>query len=134
MSDSAKKYPKEVKGIYIAGTNGGEGQKVDVDPDSDGSGRHPRVSKAHRDFDNELRAMSLAAGTFFKSYLEHHDASNEMTRDGALKHFGKNTIKAHKAAVKVLKDKSRAFDFDPTEVHENILEFIEDLEDENDEE
>jgi len=84
----------------------------------------------YRGWDREIRAMSLAAGEFFKAYVEQHDASNEQTRDGALKHFGKNTVKAHKAAVKVLKNNSKVFDYDPLEIHDKVVEYLEDLEDE----
>ena len=134
MSTSTSKYPKSVRGIYVAGVNGEKGRKVETDGEASSGG--PRVSKAYRGWDREVRAMSLAAGEFFKVYLENHDASNEQTRDGAAKHFGKNAIKAHKAAITVLKDNSKVFDQDPSSVHDSILEHIEDLEDEyeNDEE
>ena len=128
MNDSGKKYPKAVKSIYIAGKDSEEGRKVEFDS-SESNGR-PKLSKALRGFDQEVRAFHLAAGEFFKTYIEQHDASNAQTRDGALKQFGKNTVKAHKAAFNVYKDNSKAMDYSPTEIHDKVVEYLEDLEDE----
>jgi len=128
MSDSEKKYPKEVKAIYIAGAEGEKGREIDVD--SSESDRPSNVSKMYRGWDREARAMSMAAREFFKTYLDLHEASNEETKDGAIKHLGKNTVKAHKAAFKVLKNNSKLFTYDPSEINDNIVEYMEDLEDE----
>ncbi|GEM_PF-5199759 len=127
MSETAKKYPKEVRGIYIAGKAGEEGREVEMDRPEGGD---PNVSRAHRDWDREVRAMALAAGKFFNTYLELHQASNEETRDGAVKHFAKNALKAQKAAVKTLQNNSKVFDQNPSRIYDNMVEYMEDLEDE----
>jgi hypothetical protein len=128
MSETAKKYPKAVKAIYIAGVDGEEAREIDVDPSDSDRGTH--VSKMYREWDREVRAMSMAAAEFFKTYLENHDSSNEELKDGSVKHFAKNAIKAHKAAFKVLKKHSKAFDSDPSRIQDNIIERLEDLEEE----
>lgn len=125
---SHKKYPKEVQAIYIAGAAGKEGREVDGNLFDKDLQSH--VSKAYRGWDREFRAMSLAASEFFKTYVEQHDASNEQTKDGAIKHLGKNTVKAHKAAIKVLKNNSKVFDHNPSDIHDTVVEYMEDLEDE----
>lgn len=134
MSNSDRKYPKGVKSIHVAGRGGEAGRDIEVDSSEASSASN--VSKQYRDYDREIRALCLAGSKFFSTYLELHTAANEETKDGSLKHFGKNTIKAHKAALKVLKNNSKVFDYDPSEVHDNVLEYIEDLEEEyeNDEE
>lgn len=131
MSESARKYPKEVKAIYIAGAPGEKGRKVEAETSE--SEKAPRVSKMTRDWDREVRVYATAASEFFKTYLEHHEASNAETRDGGLKHFGKNAVKAHKAAFKVLQNNSKAFAYDPAEIHDHIVEYMEDLEEEYEE-
>jgi hypothetical protein len=128
MSDQRKKYPKAVRAIYVAGQGGEEGRAVEVDTGEPVS--RANVSRQYRDWNREVRAMSLAAAEFFKTYIEHHDSSNEETRDGAIKHFGKNAVKAHKAALKVLQNNSKVFDTDPSEIHDNIVEYFEELEEE----
>jgi hypothetical protein len=128
MGDTPRKYPESVQSIYIAGVGGKEGRKLEVDTEE--SLGQEMVSKAHRVWDREVRAMSLAGAKFFETYGQLHEASNEQTKDGAMKHFGKNAIKAHKSALKVLRGHSKMFDFDPTEVHDNIIERLEDLEEE----
>jgi hypothetical protein len=128
MSETAKKYPRAVKAIYVAGAGGEEGREVNVD--SSESDRTTHVSKMYRDWDREVRAMSMAASEFFRTYLENHDASNEEIKDGSVKHFAKNTIKAHKAAFKVLKKHSKALDSDPSKIQDDVIERLEDLEDE----
>lgn len=131
MSDSNKKYPTAVKSIYVAGTGGEGGREIEVN--SIESKLKAKISKGYQGWDHELRAQAIAGSKFFSTYLELHEASNEQTKDGSLKHFGKNTIKAQKAALKVLKDKSKAFDYDPSEVHDNIVEYMEELEEEYEE-
>lgn len=126
--NSETKYPKAVRAIYVAGKNGEAGRDIDVD--SSESTGDTNVSKAYRGWDREIRAMSMAGRKFYNTYLELHEASNEESKDGSIKHFGKNTIKAHKAALNVLKNNSKAFDNDPSKIHDNIVEYLEDLEEE----
>lgn len=126
--NSETKYPKAVRAIYIAGKDGEAGRNVDVD--SSESNGEEKVSKAYRGWDREIRAMSMAGRKFYNTYLELHEASNEQSKDGSIKHFGKNTIKAHKAALNVLRNNSKAFDNDPSQIHDNIVEYLEDLEEE----
>jgi len=132
MTDTDKKYPNAVKAIYITGKGGAAGHEIEID--STGSTHRPKVSKMYRGWDRESRAMSLAAAEFFKSYLKHHDASNEQTKDGALKHFSKNALKAHKAAFEVLKEHSKVVAFDPSESYDNMVEYLEELEEETEDE
>jgi len=126
MSESTHKYPKAVKAIYIAGSNGESGHKIDVD--SSESEMEKALNQSYRDWDREVRAMSLSAAEFFKTYADLHSASNEETENGSLKHFSKNAIKAHKAAFQVFKKHSKVFDYDPTEIHDKMVECLEELE------
>lgn len=126
--NSETKYPKAVRAIYVVGKDGETGRDIDVD--SSESNGEAKVSKAYRGWDREIRAMSMAGRKFYNTYLELHEASNEQSKDGSIKHFGKNTIKAHKAALNVLRNNSKAFDNDPSQVHDNIVEYLEDLEEE----
>jgi hypothetical protein len=126
MGDTPRKYPESVQAIYIAGVDGKSGRKLEVETEE--SAGQALVSKANRTWDREVRAMSLAGAKFFETYGQLHEESNEQTKDGAIKHFGKNAIKAHKSALKVLRGHSKMFDFDPSEFHDNIIERMEDLE------
>ena len=128
MSDSTKKYPRSVRGIYVAGIGGEEGRKVEVDPSD--ANNDENGSQHSKKAERELRALALAGSQFFSTYLELHNASNEQAKDGSLKDLGKNAIKAHKAGMKVLQTNSKAFDHDPSEIHDNIVEYIEDLQEE----
>jgi hypothetical protein len=128
MGETARKYPESVQAIYVAGVEGKAGRKLEVETEE--SAGQAMVSKANRSWDREVRAMALAGAKFFETYGHLHDESNEQTKDGAIKHFAKNAIKAHKSAVKVLKGHSKVFDFDPAEIHDNLIERLEDLEEE----
>jgi Family of unknown function (DUF6312) len=128
MINSETKYPKAVRAIYIAGKDDEAGRDVNVGNFE--SSRREWREKSNRTWDHEFRAMAMAGSKFFNTYLELHEASNEETKDGAIKHMAKNTIKAHKAALNVLKNQSKAFEYDPTQIHDNIVEYLEGLEEE----
>lgn len=127
MSQTKKKFPSAVKAIYIAGKDHSAGTSADVDS---GEYHRPASSRAYRGWDRELRAMALASAEYFKTYAKLHDDSSQQTKDGAIKHFAKNTIKAQKAAYEVLRDNSKVFDFEPTKIYDNIVEHLEDVEEE----
>jgi hypothetical protein len=108
MSQSNRKFPEEVEGIYIMGENSQEGEKLDLHTDEE-LDRRRNVSKKFRNVELDIRAIHLAASAYFKTFIELHDASNSRKKNGSLQEFPKNVRKARKEALKTLRDNSENF-------------------------
>jgi hypothetical protein len=65
--------------------------------------RKRRVSKTWRPLEKAVRRMSTAQATAVGAYLDRHERSNQKKKDGWVKDFGDNVVKASRKGAKKMK-------------------------------
>lgn len=65
--------------------------------------RKRRVSKTWRPVEKAIRRLSTAQATAIGTYLDRHERSNRKKKDGWVKDFGDNVVKAARRGSRKLK-------------------------------
>jgi hypothetical protein len=96
------KLPKGVKRITIV-TVTGAGEDATAQTLYRAGGKRKKQSKGLRFFERLMRRQAEAGTTYADTYLARHKRSNRKRRDGWLKDYGSNMMRARRKASKKMR-------------------------------